>query len=484
MRFALSFAVLALSAGAATAQSALTLDEAIGLARRNNPLYQQVANQRRSADGQLRQAYARLLPSLSANMSGRYQQTGQQFFQGVALSAASDQVQSSYNIGLNYNLNAAVLFAPGLYRANRDAAEAELTGQQEFLRAAVTQQYISVLQAEARAALQDTLLRTTRGQLELAQARMSVGAGTILDVRRAEVALGQGEVVALQAQNTAQVEKLRLFQTMGIAQPTDVQLTTRLTIAPVTFTLDSLKNLAKGYNPGLNAMRSRQIAANAGVKAERGQYFPTIGLSTGWGGQTNSLTDDNVVLSRATNGFLGARAGCFFEDSLRSAVAGMARLPCGAMTFTAADSTAALDANNKFPFAFTKAPQSFSVFVSLPLFDNLSRETRVQQAVIQRDDARYAVRGRELQLAADVTQMFLNLKTAEKTLAIQEVNATRAREELSFAEERYRVGAVTFLEVTTSRGNFEQAQIDRLNAIYDYHKAFALLENAVGRPLR
>jgi len=484
MRFVLSLAAIALTAGAATAQSALTLDEAIQLARRNNPLYQQVANNRRSADGQLRQAYARLLPSLSANMSGRYQQTGQQFFQGVALSAASDQVQSSYNIGLNYNLNAAVLFAPGLFRAQRDAAEAELTGQQEFLRAAVTQQYISVIQAQARAALQDTLLATTRGQLELAKARMAVGAGTILDVRRAEVALGQGEVVALQQTNLAQVEMLRLFQTMGVAQPADVQLTTRLTIAPVNFTLDSLKNLAKGHNPGLNATRSRLIAANAGVKAERGQYFPTIGLSTGWGGQTNSLTDDNVVLNRATNGFLGARAGCFFEDSLRSAVTGMARLPCGAMTFTAADSAAALAANNKFPFSFTKAPQSFSVFVSLPLFDNLSRETRVQQAVIQRDDARFTVKGRELQIAADVTQMFLGLKTAEKTLAIQEVNATRAREELSFAEERYRVGAVTFLEVTTSRGNFEQAQIDRLNAIYDYHKAFALLENAVGRPLR
>jgi len=26
--------------------------------------------------------------------------------------------------------------------------------------------------------------------------------------------------------------------------------------------------------------------------------------------------------------------------------------------------------------------------------------------------------------------------------------------------------------------------IDRVNAIYDYHKAFAALENAVGRPLR
>jgi hypothetical protein len=29
-----------------------------------------------------------------------------------------------------------------------------------------------------------------------------------------------------------------------------------------------------------------------------------------------------------------------------------------------------------------------------------------------------------------------------------------------------------------------QAQTDRINAIYDYHRDFAILEAAVGRPLR
>ena len=48
----------------------------------------------------------------------------------------------------------------------------------------------------------------------------------------------------------------------------------------------------------------------------------------------------------------------------------------------------------------------------------------------------------------------------------------------------YRVGAKTFLDVTTARGTYEKTQIDRINSIYDYHKAFATLENAVGRPLR
>jgi outer membrane protein len=94
------------------------------------------------------------------------------------------------------------------------------------------------------------------------------------------------------------------------------------------------------------------------------------------------------------------------------------------------------------------------------------------------------VKGREVRLDADVTEAYLNLVTASRTVELNDLNAGAAREQLAFAEERYRVGAATFLDVTTARGDFERAQIDRLNAVYEYHRAFAALESAVGRPLR
>jgi outer membrane protein len=103
---------------------------------------------------------------------------------------------------------------------------------------------------------------------------------------------------------------------------------------------------------------------------------------------------------------------------------------------------------------------------------------------VDRDNARLNVRSRELQATADVTQGYLNLVTAARTVELQEVNAQKAREELTYAQERYRVGAATFLDVTTASGAFVQAQVDRINAIYNYHKSFAALEAAVGRPLR
>ena len=233
----------------------LTLEDAIAIARRNNPAFLQMGNAQKVADAQVRSAYGALLPQSNASFATRYQQGGEQIIQGIALSTGSDVVQSNYNLGLSYQLNTATIIAPRAARANRVAAEADVTGAAEALRSTVAQQYIAALQAAARAALQDTLVETTRGQLELANARVAVGAATILDTRRAEVALGQQQVAALTAHNLAEVEKLRLFQQMGVAQPDSVVLTTTFPIARPSFTLDSVMDLARRANPAVIALR-------------------------------------------------------------------------------------------------------------------------------------------------------------------------------------------------------------------------------------
>ena len=63
-------------------------------------------------------------------------------------------------------------------------------------------------------------------------------------------------------------------------------------------------------------------------------------------------------------------------------------------------------------------------------------------------------------------------------------DAAKAAEDLALNEQSYKVGAKTFLDVATARATYEQQEVARVNAIYDYQKAFAALENAVGRPLR
>jgi outer membrane protein len=468
-----------------TGQSTLTIDQAVELARRNNPELQQIQNNRINARAAVRSAYGALLPSADASLSVQRQQGGQQIFSGTSLGASSDVNQSNYQIGLNYRINSATLITPSLQRANRDAVEADITGASETLRGNVRQQYLASLQAEATADLQDTLVVASQQELILAQAREIVGSGTQLDVQRAEVALGLQQVQALKAKSQVDIEKLRLFQLMGIPQPQNVKLVSQFPVTPTSLNLQDLIESAHRQNPGVLALRSREHVSELNVKREKGEYSPTLSLSTGVGGYTYGYTNSNFPVQQASAQFEAARTSCIRTEEVRAALNLSNQLAeCNSMAFTDVQAQAIRDGNSKFPLNFTKSPRSFSATLSLPLFDGFAREQRLQEAMASRSDARYSVRSKELALTADVTAAYLILVTAEKTVALQEQNAVKAKQELKLVQDRYRIGATTFVDLTEARATYERSESDRITAVYDYHKAFAALESAVGHPLR
>jgi len=463
----------------------LTIDQAIDLARRNNPALQQTLNNRIGARAAVRSAYGALLPSADASLTGLRQQGGQQIFSGTSLGARSDVNQSNYQIGVNYRINSATLVTPSLQRANRDAVEADITGASENLRSNVAQQYLSALQAEANADLQDSLAVASQQELILAQAREIVGSGTQLDVQRAEVALGLQKVQVLKARNQVEIEKLRLFQLMGITQPPNVKLVNQFPVTPLNLDLQQLIESAHNQNPGVVALRSRERVADLNVRRAKGEYSPTLSLSTGIGGYTYGYTSSNFPVQQAQAQLDASRASCIRTEEVRAALNLSNQLAeCNAMAFTDAQAQAIRSGNSKFPFNFTKAPRSFSATLSLPLFDGFAREQRVQEAMANRSDARYSVKSKELALTADVTAAYLTVTTAEKTVELQEQNAAKAKQELKLVQDRYRIGATTFVDLTEARATYERAESERINAVYDYHKAFAALESAVGHPLR
>ena len=494
MKRSLVLVGLVLIAGRASAQGAaadsavqttLTIEQATELARRNNPELQQILNNRIGARAAVRSAYGALLPSADASFSVQRQQGGRQIFSGTSLGASSDVNQSTYEIGFGYRLNSATLITPSLQRANRDAVEADITGAAETLRSNVSQQYLTALQAEANADLQDSLVVASQQELVLAQAREIVGSGTQLDVQRAEVSLGLQKVQALKARNQVDIEKLRLFQLMGLQQPANVKLSSQFTVTPIRQGLQELIGLAQQQNPGVLALRSRQHVADLNVRREKGEYSPTLSLSTGIGGYTFGYADSNFPVQQAAADLEASRAGCIRFEEVRAALNLSNQLAdCNAMAFTSAQAQAIRNQNSKFPFGFTKSPRTLTAILSLPLFDGFAREQRLQEAMANRSDARYSVRAKELALTADVTAAYLTLQTAEKTVALQEQNSAKAKQELKLVQDRYRIGATTFVDLTQARATYERAESDRINAIYDYHKSFAALESAVGHSLR
>jgi outer membrane protein len=492
LRVAASSAALATHLGAQGGQPAqtqtsgpiLTLEEAVQLAIRNNPTHLQSVSQRSRAGSQLRSAYGALLPSVSSSFSTSFREGGQEIVGGQQFGSSNDILSSSYSIGINAFYNGQRLMQPRVDRANLTASEADVTSSAAATRAQVVTQYLNVLQAQARAALQDTLLANNQAQLELNRAREQVGATTSLEVRRSEVLVGTARVNVLRERNNVEIEMLRLFQFMGVEKMDSVRLTTTFSVTEPALQLAQLLEMARRANPVLNAARARETAANVGVTAARSQYLPSLSFQTGF--QGNSLQQTNIEPSIAGARLQtdNARRNCLSSDSLRVGAGLAPRGGCDLIQFTDADAAAMRAANEQFPFNFQKSPFGYGVSLSLPIFNGFQREQAIQSASAGRNEARYRVRAQELQLTTDVTTAYRNLVTQYQTVQLQEQNRATAQQALELAQERYRVGASTFIEVSQARTDFETAGQSLINAIYDFHKFYAALEQAVGRPLR
>jgi outer membrane protein len=495
MRYALSAFLLLSASTAAIAQSQpaaepqtagaiLTLEEAVQLALRNNPTHLQSLSARNRSGASLRSAYGAFLPGVSSSFTGSFREGGTEVFQGQQFGAASDRLSSSYQIGVSANYNVRSLLQPGVSRANLNASEADVTRSAAATRASVSTQYLNVLQAQASAALQDTLLANAQAQLELNRAREQVGAATSLEVRQSEVTAGQARVGILRERNNLENQLQRLFQEMGIDRMEGVRLTSTFAITEPTLQLPELMAMARQANPSLLSAEARQHAADVAVRQARGSYLPSLNISTGFSGSSLQETNIDPSIAQARLSTDASRRSCLTTDSIRLGAGLSARGVCDQIAFTDADAARMRAANDQFPFNFSKSPFGYSVTLSLPIFNGFQREEQIQAATSQRNDARYAVRAQQLQMTTEVSTAHRNLLMQYQTVRLQEQNRATAEQALLLAQERYRVGASTFVEVTQARTDFERASTDHINATYEFHKAYAELERAVGRPLR
>src|SRR5690606_18526507 len=196
------------TAGAAQppAPTELSLDQAIRIARENNPTFLQQTNDVAVARSSVRAAYGELLPSLTASNSYGYTAAGEARYNTIEFGRQPESYSSSYSLNMGLNLSGSTLLQPSVQRAQKQATERQVEGATASLDAQVTQQYLTVLQAREVVAKAEQEVAGTAEHVRLAEARLEVRAGTALDVPRVQVQHGQAEVNLVQARNNVDVE--------------------------------------------------------------------------------------------------------------------------------------------------------------------------------------------------------------------------------------------------------------------------------------
>ncbi len=410
----------------------LALGDAVAQARQNNPDYRIAQNQVAPANAGVRNAWGQFIPFVSANASANWINGTQVVVAGVSVPQPSLS-QSRYNISFDWALSGPMFYGTSQAKANRRAVEADVNSARIAIDADVVTQYLNGMQAAATTDVARQQVRRNSEFLVLTTARNRVGQASMYDVRQAEVAFNGSEVDLLRSLQLEQDTKIELFRRMGVNPPAPVQevaLSDSFPVREPQFDLEALLAEARDNQPRIKALEAREAAAQATLKSAKSAYFPTLSASAVKGGFTNDVGSDTL---------------------------------------------------SSFPFDFTNNPIAYGLRVELPIFQGFNRTTRVTRARADQMDAAERLRSIDLQIRADVTSRVLAVNTTWRTLAIQDRSRTAAREQLTLANERYRLGSGTVLELSDALNAVTRADAAYINAVYDNHRALVALYASIGR---
>ncbi|MEQ8328827.1 MAG: TolC family protein [Longimicrobiales bacterium] len=481
--------LLALTATTLVAQvsETLTLEQALRVARDNNPIFQTTRNDRAAADWQAREAYSAFLPTATANSSVSWVEGGAQRFGTVDLgTAGTDWYQSFYSLNLNWQLNGNTIFGIPAARANQQATDARIDAAEFNLESTVALAYMAVLRAQDGVDVAQRQLDRAVQNQQIVGTRVATGSAAGTDGKQAEVDAGRAEVGLIQAQRQYREAMALLAEQLGVALDDDTRLSSEFSVFEPMWDRAQLMEMALSSHPSLRSFMAQERAANATARQAASQYFPSFSLNTAFRGTTQEATSRDFVINNAEEFWTNRQSNCEFQNALIQGVPTLSGdiKDCSQFAFTDARMQEALADNNVFPFNYTKLPLQATFQVSIPIFTGFSRQRQVSQAYNQADDAKHNRRAEELRLRTSVTQAFDNLTAAYQVVQLEERNRSLAEEQLQMQQRRYALGAAALLELLDAQTTMSTAEQAYLNAVYDFHWNLIRLEAAVGQGLR
>jgi outer membrane protein TolC len=351
---------------------------------------------------------------------------------------AGAQQRSAYGAflpNINASSNASTSFAEGRSRVDpvtSQVVSGDRTNKSLSMvsaRFSVIQQttaaYLDALAAQQTVEVRVASVRRAQEQLKVSVAKLHAGSATRSDSLRSEVNLGNARVQLLNAeiqQATAEASLGRLVGAPGRVAAVDDSAYGVL--VPVDTT--GLRAEALASAPQVRSADASADLARAQVRSAYAAYSPTLSLSGNYSfsGSSQDLSQNPLYNQR-----------------------------------------------------------SLSLGLSWPLFNRFQREQTVVTRQSNADLAAAQAADARRQVEAGLTQRLAELAAARVRIGITQSSVLAAREDLRVIGERYRLGAATIVDVLTSQEALTQAEVDVVNARFDYLRAKAQIEALIGRTL-
>ena len=411
-------------------QREVSLTDAIRLAERVQPDVIQAQNDVRTADAQWRNAWGAFLPSLTATSSASdfYSEGASRIDPVTGLVTSGNSTNRSLSTSLSASLDLFTGFRRGAEmraaRATQSQADASLVDARFQQALTTTNQFLDALAGAQLMGVREASVRRAEEQLKVSVAKLHAGSATRSDSLRSLVTLGTARLNLIQSQidlASAEANLARLIGETGRVRAADDSAFYRVVPAVDT---QAIRADAESKSPRVQSAVAGVGVAQANLRASRSAYWPslTLGANTGWNG---SRANDYTLLNQ----------------------------------------------------------RQVSLALSWRLFDRFDRELTIaqRQASAEVADAKAADERRAVE--AELTARLAELEAAQSKIEITQTSVAAATEDLRVQQERYRLGASTIVDVLTSQEALNQAEVDVVNARFDYLRAKAQLEALIGRTL-
>jgi outer membrane protein len=423
---------LAVVAGPLRAQQVptVTLEEAVRRAQQALPSVVQARSSVRNAEAQVRSAKGAYLPSLTANSTGatNFSAGPSRTDQVTGQLISGDRTSTSVSMGVTASVDLFTGFRRGAdsrnARATRSAAEAGLTDQEFQAALTTTTQFFDALAAQQLVAVREASVKLAEQQLNISVAKLRVGQATRSDSLRSLVNLGTARSNLITAQSDVARAQAALGRTIGVDSRVEAADDSAFYQTSVVLDTTELTREGLARSPQVQAAEATSMAAAASVRSAKAQYFPTLALSgsTSWSG--NNTLDYQLYANRG-----------------------------------------------------------LTLGLSWPIFNRFQREQTIEARLANQDNAEANAADTRRAVQASLTTQYAVLDAARTRIEISRTSIEAAQEDLRVVNARYQAGAATILDVLTSQQSLAQAQVDAVNARFDYLKARAQIEALIGRRL-
>ena len=412
-------------APARAARLQVSLAEAVRRALDVQPAMVQARGEARNAGANRRSAWGAFLPTVSTSASAS--RSNQDRFDPNSTTRLPPGY--AYSGGLFASLQ---LF-DGFQRfanlrataATEDAASAGLINQRYQTTLATQQAFFTALANGEFLRVAEAQLQRAKEELQIAVNKFQAGAATRSDTLTATVDLGNARLALLQAQANLATAQASLGRQIGIDQPVEAVPDSTFPELPDT---TALRSGAVATAPLVGQADAQARAARAQTWSARSLYWPTLSLS--YNNSRTGVSSPNLPLF------------------------------------------------NGYPETFV-----WRFSVQWTLFNGFGREQNQVAASVSRDVAESQAADARRLVSAQLTQQLAGLFTAYTQISITQANVAAATEALRVQQERYRLGASTLLDLLTAQANMTQADVNQVQARYNYLIGRAQVEALVGHPL-